>query len=325
MTYDFCGIGNAGIDIIARVDEGFLLDWDFPKSICTYLDLETADALEAALPSPQYIPGGCSANTAAGVAALGGNACFIGRMADDAIGRRFLDDLKERGIAYSGTPDPAAGRGSTRIFTLVTADAERTFASYHGVQEDLSENDFDETFLRNSKFLCMDGYALTAGRSGEAFLKAAFISKVAGNIAVFSPNDLSILTTYADMVSALMQISSAILCNAQEAMHIAGSHNLPDVLRHMAGRFPLGAVTAGEAGVYAFQNGEVFHVPAATPPGPVMDTNGAGDAFASGFLLGLSRKYRIEDAASLGNRCAAAIITHAGARPVHDLKLYTTG
>ena len=324
MTIDFCGIGNAGIDIIANVHDQFLVQWNFPKSICTYLNLQQADALEAALPNPQYIPGGCSANVADCISALGGTAAFIGRMADDSIGRRFLDDLKKNNIRYTGIPDTQKGAGSTRIFTLVTPDAERTFASYYGVQEDLSVADLDRDSIKEAKFLCMDGYALNARVSVDAFAEAATIARAAGRTVVLSPNDLSILDKYKEAVDSLIPLSDMILVNAQEAMFMTRTFDLSAAIEKIRTIFKSGAVTAGQDGVYVFDQKHIHHVPVATPPAPVTDTNGAGDAFAAGLLFGLCRDYDLRSAAALGNRCAAVIITHPGARPRAGFKEFVT-
>lgn len=322
MSFDFCGIGNACIDIVARVDDAFLDRWHLTKSICTYLPLERADAMEAALPAPDYIPGGCAANTAAVISALGGKAAFIGRIAADRIGEMFLRDMAARNIHYTGKPDTNPGAGSTRIFALITPDTERSFAGYYGVQEDLSEEDVDGAIVSQSAFMYLDGYALNSRRGIEAFLKAAEISRKAGNIVAFSPSDLSILQKYPQAVESLCRVSDMALCNQQEAQFMTGTDNLPDAMNALRLMFKSGAVTAGADGAYVFDNAGIRQVPAATPPGPVFDTNGAGDAFAGGLIFGLARGYDIRKAARLGNRCAAGIITHTGARPVHDCTTY---
>ncbi len=322
MAFDFCGIGNSCIDIVARINDGFLAAWKFPKSICTYLPLDRANELEAALPAPDYIPGGCGANTAAIVTALGGSAAFIGRVAKDKVGAMFLDDMAARNIHYTGKPDETPGAGSTRVFALITPDTERTFAAYYGVQEDLSEADIDEYAVSNSQFMYLDGYALNSRRGGEAFLKAAEISHKAGKTVVFSPSDLSILTHYPQVVGPICAASDMVVCNEQEAKFLAGTDSFEAALSHLQTMFAGGAVTMGVEGVAVFDKNRIATVPAATPPAPVSDTNGAGDAFAGGYLFGLARGYDIEKAARLGNRCAAGIITHAGARPVHDCKTY---
>ncbi len=322
MTYDFCGIGNSCMDIVDYIDDDFLAHWNFPKSICSYLSLAEADKLESALPNPQYIAGGCAANTASIITALGGKAAFIGRVAKDSIGQMFIDDMHARGIYFPSKPDESEGAGSTRVFALITPDTERTFASYYGVQEDLSAKDLDEESIMHSKFMYLDGYALNSKRGGEAFLKAADIVHQSGGLAVFSPSDISILKNYADVVTKIMAVSDIVVCNEQEAKYIAGCDDLMSAIKILQGMFQTGTVTVGAHGVYAFDKNAVHHIPASTPPSAVTDTNGAGDAFAGGFLFGLSRGYDLPKAAALGNRCASVIITHAGARPIHDYKTF---
>jgi sugar/nucleoside kinase (ribokinase family) len=230
--------------------------------------------------------------------------------------------MNEVGIAFSGKPDDAPGVGSTRIFALITPDTERTFAAYYGVQENLSPEDLDENFIRTSKFMYLDGYALNSRRGGETFLKAAEISKQGGNRVAFAPSDLSILRKYPDVVRDLTRASDLILVNEQEARFITGTEDINEAIRILRGLFSLGAVTAGEQGAHVFDENGVQCVPAVKPPAPVIDTNGAGDAFAGGFLFGLARGMPIEKAAAIGNRCAAEIITHAGARPVSDYRRF---
>jgi sugar/nucleoside kinase (ribokinase family) len=322
--FDFCGIGNACIDIIASVDDEFLTKWEFPKSICTPIPLDRANALEAALSSPSYIPGGCGANTAAVVSALGGRAAFIGKIADDAIGKIFRDDMAARNIRYTraALQDPDAG--STRIFALITPDSERTFASYYGIQEQLSPDDLDIEAIEQSKLMYLDGYGLNSPRGGETFIKAAHLSRAAGHKAVFSPSDVSILNNYRDITRELISLSEIILCNEQEARFLSEGDSIADMVRYLQEDFDIGAVTAGDQGVYVFNRTNMFHVPAAKPHAPVIDSNGAGDAFAGGFLYGLCRGYDLPRAAALGNRCAATIITHSGARPVQAYTSYIT-
>ncbi len=320
--FDICGIGNAGIDIIGQVDDAFLDRWHFPKGICTYLSLKDADALERDLQDPLYIPGGCAANTCAAINALGGKSAFIGRVAQDPIGERFLKDMTTRGIRYIGQPDTARGVGSTRIFCLTTPDTERTFAAYYGVQEDLSVADLDDVAIAQSKFLFLDGYALNSRHGGETFLAAAERAKKSDTACVFAPNDLSVLNKHAAIVEKLMACSDIMVCNAQEALHITKRPSLSEAIQDLQTRFTCGAVTIGDQGALVFDKASSFVSPAAFPPAPVLDTNGAGDHFAGGFLYGLSQGFPLEKAARLGNLCAASIITHFGARPIYDYRLF---
>jgi sugar/nucleoside kinase (ribokinase family) len=315
-------IGNACIDIVADVPENFLRERGFHKSICSYLSLEQADALEASLPSPLYIPGGCGANTASIVAALGGRASFMGKLSDDAIGRRFLNDLKERGIHFAGKAEFAPGKGSTRVFTFITPDRERTFAAYYGIQEDLSPSDIDAPAIRASRILYLDGYALNAAKGAEMFLKAAKIAREAGNRVAFSPSDISILENYPDAVRVLTPVTDIILCNEREALKFSGEIDLSKAIQYLSEAFPSGAVTVGEQGAWVFDSGQLELIPAAPLSTPIADMNGAGDAFSGGFLYGLSEGFSLEASAVLGNRCAAAIIGHTGARPNTSYKAF---
>ncbi|MDB5492020.1 MAG: adenosine kinase [Micavibrio sp.] len=318
--FDFCGIGNACVDIIAKVDDLFLAEWNFPKGICTYLTLEDANRLEAALHNPEYIPGGCAANLAACFSSLGGTSAFMGRVADDKIGRIFLSDMEYWSIRYSGVPHPAQEAGSTRIFCLITPDGERTFASFYGVQEDLNDDDLDTEALQQSNILYLDGYALNAQRGGETFLKAAGIAKSAGHMIAFSPNDVSILEKYSGAVAAIMAFTDIILCNETEAMHMTGMETPDKAIEALRVSFPMGAVTQGHDGAVVFDAGNIARLPAQTPPGPIINTNGAGDNFAGGFLFGLEQGYSIEKAGILGTLCAAQVLTRSCARPGDDYK-----
>lgn len=320
MTYDICGIGNACMDIVDTIDDAFLERWGFPKSICSYLTFDQSNALLADLPNPQYIAGGCAANTASTVCALGGNASFIGRIAHDEIGDMFIEDMDKRGIRFLSIPDESHDAGSTRVFCLTTPDTERTFASYYGVQEDLSEDDITDDGVADSKYLYIDGYALNSRRGGEAFLKAAAICKAAGNRVLFAPNDLSIMTKYGDAVAKILPQTDLLLCNEQEARHITGMDDMSLILKNLQSRFAVGAVTIGKDGVFVYDKNTIYQIPAATPPAPVIDTNGAGDAFAGGFVFGLTHGYDLPRAAKLGNLCASVIITHTGARPQSDYR-----
>lgn len=316
---DLFGIGNACIDIVGNVDDAFLEAWKFPKAICSDLALERANHLEQALPSPRYIPGGCAANTTSVVVALGGRAAFAGRVADDPVGQIFINDMARRGVHYPCTPDaPESAGGSTRVFTMVTQDAERTFASYYGVQIKLCADDIDEEIAAQSRFIYLDGYALNAPGSIGAFLKAIRKTKDKGGRVVFAPNDLSILEKFPANIAQLAQLSDIIMCSTQEAAYMTGSADPKTAAIILRSRHKAGSVSNGAQGVYVFDESGLSHIPCAKPPAPVIDTNGAGDAFAGGFIYGLSHDMGLNKAAALGNLCAAHIITHAGARPVHD-------
>lgn len=312
---DICALGNACIDIVGEVDEAFLERLSLPKGICTYLSDDRAEEIDSALVDPVLEPGGCAANTAVVVTALGGSAAFMGRVADDAIGRLFRQSMKESHVVYDPDLAPMAGRGSTRVYTFITPDADRTFATYYGEQETLSASDLNETAIRGARYLYLDGYALHSKHNEETFLTAIKWAHDAGNKVVFNPCDVSILNQYPQLCRSLMEAVDIMLCNDVEAMLMTGTNSAQKAVMALQNQFERGAVTLGAQGALVFTKDQVAVLPAQRAERPIIDTNGAGDAFAGGYIYGLAQGMSDERAARLGILCASVIITQIGARP----------
>lgn len=312
---DLCSLGNACIDIVEEVDAAFLARLALPKGICTYLTDDRAEEVDGALTHPLYEAGGCAANSAAVVTALGGTASFMGRVADDEIGRLFMKSMKDAGVEY--TPDLSAmvGRGSTRVYTFITPDADRTFATYYGEQEMLSISDLDKDAIRSAHYILLDGYAMHSKYNTETFTAAVDWAHEAGNKVVFNPCDVSILQQYPALCRILMDKSDIIICNETEAMMITGADDAQAAANTLRERFERGAVTMGPQGALVFHTGGIEPLPAHAPDKPIIDTNGAGDAFIGGYIYGLSHNFSDARAARLGILCASRIITQIGARP----------
>lgn len=316
---DICSLGNACIDIVGEVDEAFLTQRRLPKGICTYLTDDRTEEIDNALPNPAYEPGGCAANTAVVVSSLGGKAAFMGRVAEDGIGKLFIRSMSDSGVLYEPNPAPAAGRGSTRVYTFITPDADRTFATYYGEQETLSVSDLNERALRRAKYTYLDGYAMHSRYNTETFITAIDWTHQANGKVVFNPCDISILTQHASLCTTLMDKSDIIICNDTEAMMITGAKDTQSAVEAMQPRFERGAVTMGENGALVFGPTGISSLPANKPDAPIIDTNGAGDAFAGGYIYGLSHNMDDLRAARLGILCASRIITQIGARPKRPL------
>ncbi len=312
---DFCGLGNACIDIVVEVDEAFLANHSLPKGICTYLTDDRAEEIDSALIKPVFEPGGCAANTAVVVTALGGTSAFMGRVAEDTIGKLFIQSMKDNQVSFAPDLAPMEGRGSTRVYTFVTPDADRTFATYYGEQETLSVDDLNEGAISAAKFLYLDGYALHSKYNEETFLTAITWAHGAGNHVVFNPCDLSILNQYPQLCAAIMEAADILICNDIEAMQITGAASAHDAVILLQKRFARGAVTMGAQGALVFDAKTITPLPAILPGRPIIDTNGAGDAFAGGYIYGLAHEFGDERAARLGILCASRIITQIGARP----------
>lgn len=312
---DFCGLGNACIDIVVDVDEAFIKRLALPKGICTYLTDDRAEEVDSALVNPVFEPGGCAANTSVMVTALGGSAAFMGRVAEDTIGKLFITSMADADVLFEPDLAPMEGRGSTRVYTFITDDADRTFATYYGEQEMLSVQDLNERAIREAKYLYLDGYALHSEHNRETFLTAIDWVHEAGGQAVFNPCDVSILNQYKALCEKLMRSVDIIICNDVEAMLITGADTAEKAVQHLQPRFARGAVTSGPGGAIAFDPHHTTRLPAVVPDQPIIDTNGAGDAFAGGYIYGLSQGFNDARAARLGILCASRIITQTGARP----------
>lgn len=313
--FDICSLGNACIDIVGEVDEAFLARHNLPKGICTYLTDDRAEDIDNALIDPAYVPGGCAANTAVVVSSLGGKAAFMGRVAEDDIGKLFIQSMKDNNILYEPDLAPMIGRGSTRVYTFVTPDADRTFATYYGEQELLSVSDLNKDAIAAARYILLDGYAMHSKYNTETFGTAIDWAHASGNKVVFNPCDVSILNQYPALCAVLMDKSDIIICNDTEAMMITGKDNAHDAAQALRPRFERGAVTMGAQGALAFGPDGIKALPAQKPDKPIIDTNGAGDAFAGGYIYGLSKGLGDERAARLGILCASVIITQIGARP----------
>lgn len=318
-VYDVTGIGNACIDITAIVSDDFLNQRGFIKGQCVYIDVAVAMDTEKSLETPVYVPGGAAANTMAGIAALGGRTAMIGMTTDDPIGILTRQSMADAGIDF---PVPAQSRddlGSTRIFCLATPDGERSFAACYGIALDLGPKNIPEETLKRTKILHLDGFGLVAPAALEAYDRAIAIVRASGGRVSFNPNDLSVLQNYPDAVTNLLDTTDIVICNEHESCRMTGHGNARDSLLSLTARGKTVAITAGADGAMVGDASSMTKVPVISPSDPVIDTNGAGDAFAAGFLYGLTRGLTLEKGAILGTRCAATVITRLGARPPRDL------
>lgn len=318
-SFDFTGIGNLCVDIVAAVDESFLDARGFKKGECTYIDLQTAIDTESALVSPAFIAGGSSANSAAGITALGGTAAMLGIIGDDATGKVVRDDCAARNIFLPHSTSNNVSKnsdGSTRIFCLYTPDGERTFASYYGVALTLSPDNLDHDVLRNTRVLNLDGFGLISPRAFETYMVAIEIAHSAGAKVAFNPNDPSVIERNRNNVNTLIEAADIVLCNEREALSLTGEADCDKAIQSLARKGKIVAVTRSELGAVVIHDGSISNVPPPPLPGKLVETNGAGDAFSAGFLYGLIKGKNIVEAATLGCACAGTIITHVGARPI---------
>lgn len=324
--FDVLTIGNAIVDVIAPIDDTFLVDEGLRKSIMHLVDADRSADLYAKMPTDKsIIPGGSSANTAAGVSALGGRAAFVGKVAEDELGLIFRDDFDTKGIGYD-TGYLYDGPATARSMILVTPDGERTMNTYLGACQHLTENDIVEETIGASAITYMEGYLWDPPQAKKAFIKAAHYAHKNERAAAITLSDPFCVNRFRNEFLDLIKSKTMdyVFANIEEAKALYDTDDLNVAVRQLAEDAEIAAVTMGARGAMAIKNGEIVSVPA-FPVSDVVDVTGAGDLFASGFLLATARGQSMEEALKLGCLAASEVISHYGARPVADLKELARG
>ncbi|KMO10989.1 adenosine kinase [Methylobacterium platani] len=318
---DLLVLGNAIVDVMARTDEAFLVREGVHKGAMQLIDEARAEHLFQVMGPATIISGGSGANTAVGAALLGARAGFVGKVRDDELGRLFSHDLNATGVRFDVAP-ASEGPATARCFVLVTPDGERTMNTYLGACQGLSASDVDEETVRSARHVYLEGYLWDPPAAKEAFRKAAQIAHDAGNKVALTLSDAFCVDRYRDEFLGLIRDGSLdiLFANIHELKSLyqtADADTALAALRQETGL--LGIVTRSEEGALVVSGDETRSVPA-SPVRAVVDTTGAGDLFAAGFLAGLARGLDHADCARLGAVAAAEVISHLGARPQGDLK-----
>jgi adenosine kinase len=318
--FDVLGIGNAIVDVIARTDDDFLTRQKMRKGGMQLIDEVQAAGIYDAMGPAVEVSGGSAANTIVGVASLGARAAFIGKVRDDELGRVFAHDIRAAGVTFT-TPPAADGPSTARCYVLVTPDGERTMNTYLGAAQDLHPNDIDPDAVAAAQIIYLEGYLWDPPRAKEAFLKAAKIAHGAERDVALTLSDAFCVDRYRTEFLDLIRSGTVDLVFANEReLHslyeTADFDTAVDALRNDA---RLAVITRSEKGCLVVTREETDAIPA-SPVERVVDVTGAGDLFAAGFLVGLSRGADNRSAARLGALAAAEVIQHLGARPETSLR-----
>jgi sugar/nucleoside kinase (ribokinase family) len=311
--FDVVGIGNALVDVIAHVDDAFLKTHDLVKGAMTLIDAGRADDLYARMPPAVEVSGGSAGNTIAGVASLGGRSAYIGKVCDDQLGRVYRHDIRAAGVTFDVA---AAEAGSTgRCLIAVTPDAQRTMQTYLGAGSDLGPEDVDPRLIANASVTYLEGYLWDPPRAKEAFLKAARIAHEAGRRVSLTLSDPFCVERHREEFLDLVQGHVDVLfANEVEICSLYQTQTFDEALQQVRGHCEIAALTRSEQGAVIVADGEV-HVIDAEPVPRVVDTTGAGDLYAAGFLYGLTHGLDIAACGRIGGIAAAEVISHFGARP----------
>lgn len=321
--FDVVGIGNALVDVIAHAPEAFLDTHELVKGSMTLVETERAVELYRALGSAVEMSGGSAANTMTGIASFGGRAAYIGKVSDDDLGDVFGHDLHAVGVAFrramaGGEAVRATPTG--RCIIVVTPDAQRTMNTYLGVSSLLHPDDLDEAAIAAGAVLYMEGYLFDRDDAKAAFRRAAEIAHAHGRKVSLTLSDSFCVDRHRDDFRALVREQVDVLFgNVAELHALYENDDLDAVIAAVRAECELGVVTAGPQGSYIVSAGDVVAVPA-EPVAQVIDTTGAGDLFAAGFLYGLTHGCDLAECGRLGSIAAAEVIGHVGPRPLVELR-----
>jgi sugar/nucleoside kinase (ribokinase family) len=316
---DVLGIGNAIVDVLAKSGDDFLQAQGLVKGTMTLIDGRRADALYDVMGPALEMSGGSAANTMVGIAALGGRAAFIGRVRDDQFGRIFGHDIRAAGVTFDSAP-ATVGDATARCLVFVTADAQRTMATCLGVSTEFGPEDVREEQVRAAAVTYLEGYLWDSEPAKQAFLKAAALAHDAERQVALTLSDPFCVERHRESFRDLVEGHVDILfANEAEILSLYQVDNFDAALQAVREHCAVAALTRSEKGSMVVADGEV-HLIDAQPVAEVVDTTGAGDLYAAGFLHGFTRGQPLYDCGVMGAAAAAEIIAHYGARPEHALK-----
>lgn len=317
---DVLCIGNAIVDVIADATDDFLRQEGLTKDSMRLVDAEEATRLYGHMQPAREVSGGCAGNTAAGIAALGGRAGFVGQVAPDQLGEFYRHDLTAAGVEFT-TPPVDVGVPTARSMILVTPDGHRTMNTFLGAAQELTAQVLDEDQIRSSGILYLEGYLWDPETPRYAMIRAIEIAREAGRKVALSLSDLFCVDRHRDGFTKLIDEGRVdiLFANEAEILAMGGVPHLETAVAAIAPKVETLVVTRGAAGALAVRGSERADIPA-EPVRDVVDTTGAGDLFAAGFLYGEATGRSLTQSVKLGAICAAEIIQHYGARPEDDLR-----
>jgi sugar/nucleoside kinase (ribokinase family) len=317
-NFDVVGIGNAIVDVIAHADDAFLVREGLVKGTMTLVDAPRAEALYQLMGPAVEISGGSVGNTMAGLASLGGTGAFIGKVRDDFLGEVYRHDITTVGIRFD-TPAATSGPGTARCLVLVTPDGQRTMGTFLGSSADLGPADIDPDMVVAGQITYIEGYLFDPPQAQEALRKAAAIAHAAGRKVALSLSDPFCVGRHREAFRNLVGGHIDILfANEAEICSLYETADFAAAAAAVRGRVAIAALTRSAQGSVILADG-AEHAIASAPVARVVDTTGAGDLYAAGFLYGLTRDRPLPTCGGIGSLCAAEIISHVGARPETSL------
>ena len=317
--FDVVGVGNAIVDVIAQVDDAFVVANQLNRGTMTLIDADRAVELYAAFPPATEASGGSAANTVAGVASFGARAAYIGKVRDDQLGEVFRHDLRAQGVSYD-VPFATAGPPTARSLIAVTPDAERTMNTFLGISQLLEPADVDEELCKAGEIVYCEGYLWDVESAKAAIRLAMAAAKSAGGKLALSLSDGFCVDRHrSEFLALTSDYVDLLFCNEPELCSLFEVDDIEEAIRRVRGLCPMAAVTVGAKGSILVTAAERVEVEA-WAPGVVIDTTGAGDLYAGGVMVGLTRGLSLEQCGHLGSHAAGEVICHVGPRPAVSLQ-----
>ena len=318
-TLDVLAIGNAIVDVLARVDEAFLTDWQLAKGSMRLIDEAEAERLYGAFGPAIEVSGGSAANTVAGVASLGGAAGFLGKVRDDQLGAVFAHDIRAAGVRYT-MPGSRDGPATGRSLIAVTPDGERTMNTFLGASVNFTPADLDPSLIEAASIVYLEGYLFDRTEAKEAFKEAARLARNSGAKVALTLSDAFCVDRHRDDFRKLIREGiDIVFANEKEVTSLYEVNSFAEAADAALADCELAVLTRSEEGSVIVANGETIAI-APEPVSKVVDVTGAGDLYAAGFLYGLTQGLPLESCGRLGSLAAAEVIGHIGARPEMSLR-----
>ena len=319
-AYDVCAVGNAIVDVLAPCDPAFLTAQGLTAGSMQLVDAARSAALYAAMAPGVEASGGSAGNTVAGIGSFGGRAAYIGKVADDQLGGVFTHDIRAAGVAFDTAPLTDVATGVCMI--NVTPDGQRTMCTFLGAANQLSAADIDADLIGASAIVYLEGYLFDPAPARAAFEAAAAAAHAAGRKVAITLSDTFVVARWrAELLAFIESSADIVLANEGELAALFETEDFDAAAAHLGRIVEVATITRGAAGSVVFGNSGAERAEvAAVPVAKVVDTTGAGDQYAAGFLLGLARGLSLEDAGKLGSLAAAEVIAHWGPRPMTSLE-----
>jgi sugar/nucleoside kinase (ribokinase family) len=319
VKYDVVALGNAIMDVIAQVDDEFLIRHDIPKARTNLISPERCDALYNALPDSRLeTSGGSAGNTIAGLRSLGGRAAFMGKVADDRIGADYVADMRRIGADFFGSP-LTGGASTARSMIAVTPDGERSMNTYLGASTEFAANDVDVRAVAAGEWLYLEGYLFDKPAAKTAFVHASEVAKSAGRKVAVTMSDVFCVDRHrASFVNLVRTHCDLVFANEAELLALYETSNFDEAVNQIRNDSQIAAITRSDKGSVIVSGSDTWVAPVTSAP--VVDATGAGDQYAAGVLYGVTHGLSLREAAELGNLCAREVISHIGPRPAVNLR-----